>query len=365
MQSQSLAPRALLQLLGVAMVPVAVVAFACHQRNIPDEIASRDRDTFNPRALLQEMQRDKPEWVLIGNSMLGSRVTDESKLGGQSGMKVKVIAKGGSQSATWFLILKRIIAESETRPKWLTVFFRHTDLTWADLRTTGVQADAIVQMDGPAQPEWREVLGGGRSASVNKVESMLKGLFPSNYLNFEDRRLVQRWSFDLTRMGADAGLNKRRTELNERFSLAHLRHDLGGDMASSNGPVSDDQDDASYDLGPRVFDPSPKASFLPHMVALAREHGISVHFHRVKCKPRGASRQSDWLTRYMTDLGGWLRESGCALTDETGEPALTRDMYADGDHISGDANIQDRYRKVFLSIAMPVVRDTKTATDGN
>lgn len=358
-----MAARSFIQLATVILIPVVATSWLCRERNIPDRDWNREHDSFRPAAIATEMRRERPEWVLVGNSMLGSRIPDEAKLGEEAGMAAKVIAKGGSQSATWFLILKQIIAASGAKPRWVTVFFRHTDLTWADFRTLGIQAEAIAQMDGPAQPEWREVLGdGARPAFTNRVETALKDLFPSNYLNFEDRRGVQTRSFRLTRFGTRTNSTERRDELNERFSLSHLRHDLRSDTALADAAADgDDQDDASYDLGPKVFDPSPKASFLPHMVALAREKGIRLHFHRVKRKPRGASVQNEWLLHYMADLGQWLARNNCVLTDETSEPALTRDMYADGDHLSSNAAVQDRYRHLFLSRVKPVIGDASVS----
>lgn len=353
MHSNTLALRLVIQLLIVGIVPLAMTSLACHRWNIPRREVRRDRDAFNPRAFVQELRRDKPEWVLVGNSMLGSRVMDEGKLEEAVGVRTKVIAKGGSQSAVWFLIFKQIIVESGAKPEWVSFFFRHTDLTWADFRIAGVQTDGITQMDGTAQPEWREVLGnGGRPALVSALESGLKELFPSSFLNFETRRSMQTWSFDLTRSGTEVGPNKRREELNERFSLAHLRHDLGGDTALAQdapGAVHDDDDEASYVLGPRVFDPSPRASFLPHLVALAAENGIRLHFHRVKRSPRDSSPPSEWLARYMSDLEQWLEANGCVFTDETGDPALPLDVYADGDHLSGDPAVQARYRELLVA----------------
>lgn len=354
-----MAARPIIQLATVIAIPVMATAWICHHRHIPNGVSNRERDSFRPPTFVAEMKRERPEWVLVGNSMLGSRIADVEKLGEDAGMTAKLITKGGSQSATWFLILKQIIVESGAKPRWVTVFFRHTDLTWPDFRLTGIQADAIAQMDGPAQPEWREVLGdGGRPVITAAIEAELKNLFPSNYLNFEDRRGVQTRSFRLTRIGTHANATERREELNERFGLAHLRHDLRSDTALAAGATAaevdgDDQDDASYELGPTAFDPSPMASFLPHMVELARENGIRLHFHRVKRKPRGASVQSDWMQRYMADLGQWLVQNDCVLTDETSDPALTRDMYADGDHLSADDAIQARYRKLFLTRVKP------------
>jgi hypothetical protein len=109
--------------------------------------------------------------------------------------------------------------------------------------------------------------------------------------------------------------------------------------------------------GPRHFDPSPEVSFLPHMVALAKKEGILLHFHRVKQRPteQGSVRDSPAIQRYMTDLRRYLTGNSCIFTDESGDPALTLDMYADGDHIAHDPAIQQRYLENFWQRVGPLL----------
>ena len=70
-----------------------------------------------------------------------------------------------------------------------------------------------------------------------------------------------------------------------------------------------------YDEAPTTFDPSPRASFLPHMVALAKAQGVRLHFHRVKRRPLPDGTRPDLpaMTRYLADLQAWLPDPGLRL----------------------------------------------------
>ena len=95
----------------------------------------------------------------------------------------------------------------------------------------------------------------------------------------------------MTRVGTDVNGSIRRIQLNERFDLKHLRHDLGGDRAAAGGTSQSEEsagqvvDPGFYEDGPAVFDPSPDVSFLPHLVSLCKQHNIQLHFHRIKRRP--------------------------------------------------------------------------------
>ena len=51
----------------------------------------------------------------------------------------------------------------------------------------------------------------------------------------------------------------------------------------------------------------------------------------------------------MRALGEWLASQGCVFTDETKDPTLTLDMYADGDHIKVSRAVRDKYHAAFWS----------------
>lgn len=364
MPEKKATPRALAQLLVLLVLALGVPSLLCYWQDSPVVGLNHQNTEFSvPREELA-LQRAKAEWVLVGNSMVNTRI-DHDRLSEISGIAAHKLAKGGTQSAVWFLFLKNILAKSKQQPKWVTVFFRETDLTWADYRIADVNEDIIAMLNGTQQAEWKQVIT-ARQLSSSGVKGLLSetltSMFPAQYLRPLSRRDVQVKSFRLTRIGTGMNSTQRRMEMNERFSLSHLRHDLGSDgapneMQSASAPADEINDPGIYEDGPMVFNSSPDASFLPHMVALARQMGWKLHFHRIKKRPSGGVDKQDQplMADYMRNLKAWLEQNGCVYTDESRDPALTLDMYADGDHIDDDPVIQQRYHENFWQRVKPFI----------
>jgi len=322
-------------------------------------------DRLDPKVELDRLNKAGSDWVIVGNSMVNSRI-DQDCLEEISGREVRRLAEGGTQSAIWFLILKQIIVKAERKPEWVSIFFRDTDLTWADFRTTGVNEDLILALQGPAQPEWQQVLVRDKEqGTVAAFSHGLQWLLPAQEVNKESRKRLQEAAFTLTQLPGSWTKGVRRQELNERFGLAHLRHDLGSDSQTAAKPgggtghtePADVPDPGMYENGPQVFDPSPDASFLPHMIALAKQHGIKLHFHRVKRRPLANHTRPDpgLLKAYLADLKSYLETHGAVMTDESQDLALTLDLYADGDHIASDEATQRRYAENFWARVKAVI----------
>lgn len=326
----------------------------------------------NPAAERSRMVEEQPEWLLVGNSMVNSRV-NQGILSRVSGMKAVKLTEGGSQSAIWFLFLKRIVLESGVKPRWVTIFFRETDLTWADLRIGGSNEQLIRLLDGFNQPEWQQVITsqslGGRLASGDLkgfASQVLKDMLDADSWREWGRSSLQYAAFEVTEFGCGLPHHLRRAEMNERFSLDHLRHDLASDTAGAAGPAGIATPDATgesaidagiYETGPRVFDGSPNASFLPHIIAIAKKTGARVHFHRVKLRSRveHGGEDSAWMQAYMKDLRQYLEGEGCVLTDESDDPEITSDLYADGDHITREPKQLRHYIDLFWKRVGPVI----------
>ena len=95
---------------------------------------------------------------------------------------------------------------------------------------------------------------------------------------------------------------------------------------------------------------------LPLMLRDASRAGLTICFVRVQRRPT-ANRpppQSPALRRYVERAAGLRRRRAAALFhDDTGDPALTLDMYEDGDHLARHArrryteNLYNRLRPHF------------------
>jgi hypothetical protein len=94
---------------------------------------------------------------------------------------------------------------------------------------------------------------------------------------------------------------------------------------------------------------------LPLMLRDARQAGLTLCFVRVQRRPT-ANRppaQSPALRRYVDSLRSYLTGQGALFHDDTGDPALTLDLYEDGDHLGRHArrfyteNLYNRLRTYF------------------
>lgn len=343
-------------------VAIALPAVVCRTVTLePDEVTPADT-VVDPPVERERLSRLRPDWILIGNSMLNSRI-DWRYLSEISGRKARKVSQGGTQSAIWFLFLKKIVVASEARPQWVTVFFRDTDLSWPDFRISGQNEDLIKRLDGARDPAWKQVIAthDRRRGLTGLTQFALGEIFPGKELNASARKNLQDAAFDLTDWGAGIERGVRRGMLNEFFSLEHLRGDFVGEAAASRAdavealPANQLPDPGMYDEAPMTFDPSPSASFLPHMIALAKEHGFKLHFHRIKRRPApdGSRGDSRLLQIYMSDLRSYLENEGCVLTDETPDRSIGLDMYGSGDHVSDQA--QQRYMDGFWQKMRPII----------
>jgi len=106
---------------------------------------------------------------------------------------------------------------------------------------------------------------------------------------------------------------------------------------------------------PLEFDPSPDKSFVPHMIALAKEHGFLLHFHRIKKRPPvdPAAVEDLALVEYLRQLEAFVESQGCAYTDETPETSLTREMYVDPSHLNDEPQHQRPYMDLFWRLVKP------------
>jgi hypothetical protein len=93
------------------------------------------------------------------------------------------------------------------------------------------------------------------------------------------------------------------------------------------------------------------------MLRDAKRAGLTLCLVRVQRRPIGGRppAQSRAMRRYIDHLRDYIEANGGILHDDTGDPALTLDMYADGDHIARDARrryteiLFERLRALFVS----------------
>lgn len=298
----------------------------------------RDRGRFEDTRV-SDLARLQPGYVVIGDSMAGTRI-DERRLSELSGTPVAPLLQPGSGPAFWYLALKNWVIPSGIKPRLVFIFFRDTNLT-----------DVLFRLD--QQFRWALDLAAlDREDELNAVIARRVG--PLHRAHAWVGRLTgaeeaRQWIEPaLVRLPAEWMIpsRRRRTELldamNVRLGFEHLRPMDAADIQIGDAPDID-------------FERDVDRSVLPLMLRDANRAGLTLCLVRVQRRPTadGPPPQSPALAAYVRALRAYVAARGAIFHDDTGEPALTLDMYEDGDHVARHARrryteyLYDRLRPHF------------------
>jgi hypothetical protein len=291
----------------------------------------RERVAFDG-SRIPDLQHLDPAWVVIGDSMAGSRI-DPRLLTERTGGRTAALLYAGSGPAWWYLALKNWVVASRIHPRAVFVFFRDTNLTNVMFRI-----DATWALDTAAlarEDELNAVVARRRGTTFYAVRDGFDRLYQSQ----QARRWIEPW---ITEWPARAMFDVRRKreaftqQLNDRFGLAHLRPMDAADMQATEDREAD-------------FDAFVDKSALPLMLREARQAGLQLVLVRVQRRPLGGRPpvQSRALQRYVSKLAAYVQAHGAMFIDDTGDPAQTLDWYEDGDHLSREG--RRRYTEAFAT----------------
>lgn len=331
---------ALLQLLlaaaGLLLIPLVLraanriyVAPNLEPSYLPAIEGPRDRVAFEADRI-PALAGMNPTWVVIGDSMAGSRI-DPALLSRLTGGQTAPLLYAGSGPAWWYLALKNWVIPSGIRPKAVIVFFRDTNLTNVMFRI-----DATWSLDTAAldrEDDLNAVVARRRGTAFYRVRDRIDHAYQASQARRWIEPAVNDWParamFPFRRQRA-AFLDG----LNERFGLAHLRPMDAADMQATEDREAD-------------FDRYVDDSTLPLMLRDARAAGLTLLLVRVQRRPQNGRppEQSAALRRYVSKLHGYVEARGGVFMDDTGDPAQTIDMYEDGDHLSREG--RRRYTETF------------------
>ena len=299
----------------------------------------RERGAFDS-SRVPDLCRLNPGFVVIGDSMAGTRI-DERRLGELAGRPVAPLLQPGSGPAFWYLALKNWVIASGIHPRAVLIFFRDTNLTDVLFRLDEQFRWSLDMAAGEREDELNAVIAARTGGPKLRVRRLLDRLYEP------DR--ARRW-IEPALTGWPARVlipsHRRREEflagMNARLGLEHLRPMEAADVQTTT-------DDAAAD-----FDEYVNRSVLPLMLRDSRAAGLTLCFVRVQRRPVGGlpPAQSPALRRYVAKLGAYLRAHGAVFRDDTGDPALTLDMYEDGDHLARGA--RQRYTEILFDRLRPL-----------
>jgi hypothetical protein len=276
------------------------------------------------------LRRLDPAWVVIGDSMAGSRI-DPAVLTQLTGGRTAPLLYAGSGPAWWYLVLKNWVIPSGIHPRAVIVFFRDTNLTNVLFRI-----DANWALDGAAldrEPELNAALARRRGTLFYQVRDRIDRVYQAEQARRWIEPAIPDWPVRM--MFPSPRLRAAFTQqLNDRFGLAHLRPMDAADMQATEDREAD-------------FDAFVGKSALPLMLRDARQAGLKLVLVRVQRRPLGGRPpyQSPALQRYVRQLAAFVEANGATFVDDTGDAAQSLDWYGDGDHLSREG--RRRYTEAF------------------
>jgi hypothetical protein len=298
----------------------------------------RERAPIDPDRV-PDLRVMQPGYVIIGDSMAGSRV-DERRLVELTGVQIAPLLQPGSGSAFWYLALKNWVIASGIRPRMVFIFFRDDNLTDVLFRLDEQFRWALDLAALDREDELNAIVQ-RRLGALRRVRSEVDRMVGTEQVRKRLEPALTTWPITVL-----IPSRRRQSEflplMNERLGLDHLRKMEAADAQAADEPGLDFARDVD-------------ASVLPLMLRDAREAGLTLCFVRVQRRP-SANRpppQSPALRRYVADLRQYVTARGAIFHDDTGDPALTLEIYEDGDHVARRArrfyteNLYNRLRPHF------------------
>jgi hypothetical protein len=288
---------------------------------------------------IPDLQSLQPGVVVIGDSMAGTRV-DDRRLVELTGVQVAPLLQAGSGPAFWYLALKNWVVASGIRPGLVLIFFRDTNLTDVMFRLDD-QFRWALDLAALDREEDLNAVVARRLGLLHRVRRVVDEVVGAEQARRRIEPAVTAWPVTVMTTS-----RRRQAEfvahMNERLGLDHLRRMEAADIQAGDGPA--------FDFARDVED-----SVLPLMLRDASRAGLTLCFVRVQRRPT-ANRpppQSAALRRYVSALQAYVTARGALFHDDTGDPALTIDLYEDGDHLARHArrryteNLYNRLRPHF------------------
>jgi hypothetical protein len=300
----------------------------------------RVRDAFDPQPI-GDLARMNPGYVIIGDSMAGTRI-DPRRLTELAGRPIAPLLHPGAGPAWWYLVLENLVIASHIHPRCVFIFFRDTNLTDVMFRLDEQYRWMIDFVAREREDELNAAIASRTEGPWFRIEETIERAYGA------DR--ARRWMEPaLTAWVGHTLIESRRqrsafmTGMNARFGLDHLRPMEAADIQSA--------EDHDADFGRYV-----NASVLPLMLRDAKAAGLTLCFVRVQRRPEGGRPpyQSRALRRYVADLRAYIESHGGLLHDDTGDTALTLDMYGDGDHLAAGA--RRLYTEIFFERLRPLFK---------
>jgi hypothetical protein len=249
-----------------------------------------------------------------------------------------VLAQPGSSSATWYLMMKNLVAAQKTPPRTVIILFRNRQLTLPTHRTGGDYRKSMETYMRDEEPLLEKLAGPAEKPGA-PLERAVQTMYPMERRRDQAQRKVQAMALDF--VASSREYEEIHNAAKVLFGPKNLRTGITVDEQKEGGLESLDADD-------HVFEAMVGKSFLPEILKLARDKGIKLVFFAVKRRPpRSAAlaEESPTAPEYIRALRAYLEKEGARLYDETRDMDVTLEFYGSGDHVAAD--MMPRYTEMF------------------
>ena len=304
-----------------------------------------------------------PDIIMIGNSMLESRIDTQHLSDILNGKTVVSMVDGGLASAAWYLRLKNYVAAADIKPTTVFIFFRDDVLTKPELAIGGKKHWELQRLMVDEENIYHTVIEEHHNIG-NQITHIVEMLYRVQKRSESARELFNRVSaavgdhkmllatlkrgFELYGVG-DIDHDRYSAQLNDYHEL---KQSVNGVFDRSNFRKEEGVKRSEPSIKPWFYDVV-ESSFLPAMIEIATENKFGLVFVRVQKRPfaDGTVDMDETLDRYVIDLNEYLNARGVHMVDMNGHPEIRLEHYLDTDHIA--PSYVPEYTEIFSVMAAP------------
>ncbi|NWF64410.1 MAG: hypothetical protein HXY38_08905 [Chloroflexi bacterium] len=268
------------------------------------------------------IEESRPDFVLIGDSVLYEGV-DPTILSQESGAAVYSIPVPGSGTAAWYLVLKNVILESSHRPRYVVILFRNTMLTVPQYRTTGRYFELLDDYATRNEPLLAQLAFIQQMSPAEKFAARYIPLYSARLEIREDLDNLLRYKIPNVLTGCD------RACVDESVGAMFGRE---VNLSALNQRM-EDAAQTLYDPAEMNFEKQVAGSFLPHLIELTRQNGVTLILVRTKIIHNEPLELEEYNAALEAYLGGYEHVT---LLDYSTDPRFSQAEYVDSLHMNAD-----------------------------
>lgn len=289
------------------------------------------------RQLATELEKCQPPVILIGNSILGTAV-EEQTLAERTGYPVKKIWLPGASAAWWYLALKYIVADLSYTPKVVAFVYRDNEFSRPKFRTTGKyesRFSVFVENDDEFHKK------------VYDTELTPYRHLYRQYRKFQaaQKQTIENFLKKVSAKIRNLPLETIDTVINKYFSDSNMNAYL---LTKAQIQAEKNTNNSLNKFSDRL-----DKTFLPTMIKIAQEKKINLLFINMKKREQATGvNLSATSSKYLNDFEAYLKTNDIPLLNYSTHQALLLGHYAAGDHFNkfGRSVFSDLLSKDFVDL---------------